>query len=190
VVHVNAGQAAQIRQTLGEVALVRARTRAALQALWFPSVLFGGLTLASAPIVFVWGGQALGWYWPFAAVIGAVLTSRFFHAREQELGLASRAGPYVVTFALLIVATMALGALGTGQVRVVGPPLAVSVGNLVFAFLARSRWLAVVAITVAVVTLALGALGHPGTEWMIALVYGSAFVTAGLVARATVERSA
>jgi hypothetical protein len=183
------GQAEQIRQTLGEVALVRARTREALNALWFPSVVFGVLTLGSAAAAFVWGGHGLGWYWPFAALLGAALTSRYFHVRERNLGLSSRAGPYVLTAGLMIVATMMLGALGTQPVRIAGPPLAVSVGTLVFAGLSRSRWLAVVAIGLAVQVLVLGALLQPADAvWTIPLVYGSTSIVAGILARATTER--
>jgi hypothetical protein len=182
------GQAEEIRQTLPDVARVRARTRSALNALWFPSVAFGGLTVASAAVAFLWGGEVLGWYWPFAAILGTALTSWFFSVRERHAGVTSRARPYLLTGGLMLVTAMTLGALGTETVRVVGPPLVVSGGCLMFAAMSRSRWLAVVALGLGGVTLALG--GMPGAVWVIPLVYGSAFVVAGILARLTVERTA
>jgi hypothetical protein len=184
-------QAEEIRQTLQDVALVRARTRSAVNALWFPSVVFGGLTIASAVVAVVWGGEALGWYWPFAAVVGTALTSWYCYLREQDLGLSRRPGPYLLTATLMLAAAMTLGALGTQTVRIIGPPLAVSAGCLVFAAMSRSRWLAALALGLAGVTLLLGGLLRwPSAVWAIPLVYGSASVLAGIVARATVERPA
>jgi hypothetical protein len=184
-------QAEQISQTLRAVELVRARTRSAVNALWFPSIVFGGLTMASAVVAFLWGGEALGWYWPPAALLGAGVTSWFFHVRERDMGLSSRATPYLITAALMLVAAMGFGAFGTQAVQVVGPPLVVSAGCLVFAGLSRSRWLAAVAVGLAAVALVLGwLLRLPSAVWVVPLVYGSAFVIAGIRARATVERPA
>jgi hypothetical protein len=182
-------QVEEIRQTLGEVAAVRARARAELSGLWFPSVLFGGLTVTSAAVAYLWGGRALGWYWPIVAVLGSLLTFRFYRRRERDLGLSSRAAPYVVTAGLMLLATMALAVFGTAGVRVAGPPLAVSIGYLVFAALSRTRWLVGLALGLAAVTLGLAwLLPLRDAVWLIPLVYGSTFVIAGVGARAAEER--
>lgn len=184
-------RAEQVRQTLDTVEHIRAQTRADLGGLWYPTIVFGWLTVASVPPEIVWGDPASGWYWPFATVLGTALTIRFFAHREHTLGVGGRGWPFLLTAAAIALTAATLGALGTGVTGEIGPLLAVSTGQLVFAGLARSRALALLGAGTAAAALALGGLLRlPEAVWLLPLLYGVATVATGQTIRPTGGRPA
>jgi hypothetical protein len=181
-------QVEQLRQTLEAVVHIRRRTRSAIGGLWYPTVVFGGFILASAPLAFVWGDAAFAWYWPFAAALGIALTVRYFHRREQALGVGSRGWPFLLTGVAISAACAFLGAggQGMGAVGAVGPYLVVSAGNLVFAGLGRSRTLALLGLGTGAAALMLSGLLDPtDVIWLLPLLYGAVTVAAGTMIRRT-----
>ena len=176
--------------TLQAIERVRAETRANLRTFWFPLLVFGSLTLASAAAIVLAGPAAVGVYWSVAAPLGVVVTFRYYHRREQGLGLEARPAPYVATAIGMMVGCFLAGALGDQLVSSVtamlGPNLLVSAGYLVFAYLDRSLPLAGVAIVLAGTALALQATGLDAEQVGVALAlgYGGASVGLGLAYRA------
>lgn len=170
-------------ETLAELGRLRRRTRGTLRSVWFPLVLFGGLTILSAPLYAI-GGAALGVFWLVAAPAGIVATSMHFRRRELRLGLEGPAAPYVLTGVAMAVAAWLTGALGGGgDVSTYGPPLAIAAGTLVFAALDRSVQLAAVAAALFAVAgaVALAGVGSPGP--VLAVSFGAGYLIAGLIFR-------
>jgi hypothetical protein len=169
--------------TIQEVGRVQRRTRASLDGLWFPLVLFGVLTILSAGVVAVLDEAALALYWLVAGIGGGAACAWHAWRQEQSTGVGRSGTPYAVTAGLLIVGALGMGALGSGDLQIAGPPLAISLAYLVFAYLERSVALAVTAIALGVlaVTLTLSDVAQP-TLWL-AVGYGTAFLAFGLVAR-------
>lgn len=174
---------------LHDVERLRQRTRSHLQAIWFPLVVFGGLSMMSAAVAWRFGGPSLGVFWLAAAPAGSVVTAVFYRRREHRIGLEAPPAPYVVAAIGIILGAFLTGglggALGAAAVSAIGPPLCVSAGYLVFARLARSRGLAVVAGVLAVLTLTLAAahVKPDRAAWVLALTYGTVFGLTGLVYR-------
>lgn len=167
---------------LGEVERVRRRTRAEIGALWFPLVVFGALSLFSAPLNEV----ELAIYWAVAAPIGVVLVSFFYYRRERSLGVESRLLPTAVAIGVIIVGTAVTGSLGGilgfEMVSAVGPSLAVSAGLLMFARIEHSPPLAGVALGMAALAVALAAMGAAPdmVASLLAATGGAAAVLLGL----------
>lgn len=170
-------------ETLAELRRLRRRTRGTLRSVWFPLVLFGALSIVSAPFYAI-GGAAVGVFWLLAAPAGIVVTSRYFHRRERRLGLEGAAAPYVATGIAMALAAWLTGALGGGgDVSTYGPPLAIAAGTLVFAALDRSAQLAAVAAALLAVAgaVALAGLDSPGP--LLAVSFGAGYLIAGLLFR-------
>ena len=180
----------EARDLLDEIERRRRRTRADLGGLWFPLVLFGGITLVSAVVAWGFGPERLGLFWLVTGPAAAVVTSMYYWRHELRVGVESHATPYVMTGAGILAGCFFLGwlgdALGAHTLSSVGPALVVSAGYVVFARLQRAVGLAVVALGLAVVAAALPATGvEPGRAAVIlALAYGSVFVATGLAYRA------
>jgi hypothetical protein len=126
---------------LGEMKALRRRVRAARHAYWFPLVLFGLLTLASAPFYISPGYQAagvvatqgapplpilggapdatvqryLGYYWLAALLAGLLLTLLWYRRNARRVGLQTPARGSVITVAVLTVLALAIPPLS--QVR-------------------------------------------------------------------------
>jgi hypothetical protein len=173
------------RRLLADVDRVRAKTRADLESLWFPLVLFRLLSAVSAAVALRWGGTALGVYWTVAGPTGGLATAAFYFRREQSRGLrGAPAWPYWATALALFAVATATGSSPAPLVHNYGPYLAVCVAYLVFASLGRSRGLGLVTLALAVITLGLAVLGQAPVVWLLPLLYGAAFVGTGLVLRA------
>lgn len=175
---------------LQDVEQLRQRTRSHLHAIWFPLVVFGGLSMLSAAVAWRFGGAALGVFWLGAAPAGSLITGAFYRRRERRIGLEAPPAPYVIAAAGIILGAFVTGgvggAFGAASVSAIGPPLCVSAGYLVFARLARSPGLAVVAAALAALDLTLAAarMQPNRAAWVLALAYGVVFVLTGLTYRA------
>jgi hypothetical protein len=117
-------------ELLGELRLLRRRTRVTRHAYWFPLVLFGVLICASAPFYLQPGGPAgsgqaaavtgpsmpllgglsgflvsryLGYYWLTALFAGLLLTLLWYRRHARQVGLATPARGYIITSAVLTV---------------------------------------------------------------------------------------
>jgi len=168
---------------LHHVESLRSQTRNLLQAFWFPLVVFGALTLASAPVQWVWPGAAVGVYWAVAGLLGGTAVGLYYRSRELRLGLTTSPTPYVLTAVGLLLGAFLLPAVTTGDLQEVVSTFAVAGGYLVFARIDRSRVLAVVAavlLAVPVLVLVSG-VDHPGA--VNAGVVGAITLGVGLVSR-------
>lgn len=123
-----AGQA----DVLGEMTALRRRARAARHAYWFPLVLFGLLTCASAPFYIlpsnlsgsttqsgpdlpILGGSPgflvqryLGYYWLAALLAGLLLTLLWYRRSARRVGLQTPARGYLITVAVLTALALAI----------------------------------------------------------------------------------
>ena len=126
---------------LGEMRALRRRVRTARHAYWFPLVLFGVLTSASAPFYVLPGHPAgggaiarsaaplpvlggfpgatvrggLGYYWLAALLAGLLLTLLWYRRNARRVGLQTPARASVVTVAVLTVLALVIPLLS--QVR-------------------------------------------------------------------------
>jgi hypothetical protein len=159
------------------------RTQSLLRSFWFPLVVFGTLTLLSAPVAAIGEGAVVAVYWAVAGVGGGALVGWYYHAREERLGVSRSGVPYIATAVVLLVAAFLLPAVTSGRLQEVVSAFAVGGAYLVFAWLDRSVVLAALAVTVAVVpAVALASsLEHPGP--VAAAVTGLAVLLTGLAAR-------
>ncbi|HVF14555.1 MAG TPA: hypothetical protein VM942_08145 [Acidimicrobiales bacterium] len=149
---------------LQHVESVRHQTRSLLQAFWFPLVVFGALTLASALVQWVWAGPVVGLYWAVAGVLGGLVVGLYYRSRELRLGLTTSATPYMLTAVGLMAGAFLLPAITSGDLQQVSSTFAVAAGYLVFAGLDRSRTLAGLAVVMVIVPILVLASGvdHPG----------------------------
>lgn len=175
--------------TLSHVDMLRRKTRNQLQDMWFPLALFGALTLTSIPVFLSYGGPMLAIYWVITGILGGAAVSGYYHRREQQLGLVSPAGPYLLTGSAIVVGCMITGALGGAMglpaLSTFGPGLIVAAGQGVFAWLERSRRLAAISFALgaaAVIVWALQLGDHAG-QVVLSATYGTVLVLAGLVYR-------
>jgi hypothetical protein len=174
-------------RTLAGVRAARDATRGRLSAFWYPLIVFGALTMLSAPTFAIWDGAGVALFWLVAAPLGTFLTIRHQRAEMLATGAVRVERPYIVTGCALIAACFILGGVGgaTGQEDIAnfGPPLAISTAYLMFAWLERNVRLAVLAVALAALAIfALAAdAGHPAQS--LALGYGGSFVLLGLSER-------
>ncbi len=176
-------------ETLERVEDVRRRARSDLRAFWFPLVVFGSITLVSAPVVADAGGDALGLYWPVTGSAGGVLTGCYYGRREHQLGLMATPTAYIATAVAILVGATLAGVLGSrwgaGLAGAVVPSMVVAAGYLVFARLERSTTLAglsAVMLALAVGVAFSGMDSEPATI-VLALTSGAASLLTGLAHR-------
>lgn len=192
----NTKSPAQAGALLDEVARVRHATRTTLSGLWFPLVLFGGLSCVSAAVSWRFGGASLGVYWAVAAPLGAALTGLFYHRQERRVGLEMPPGGWIAGVVVILVGAFATGALGGALgaevVSAAGPPLFVSLGYLIFARISRSAPLAIIAAGLAALTLAVTVSGVSAdtVASVLAAAYGVVFLTTGVLLQRQRPRSA
>lgn len=171
---------------LAETRSIRTQTRSTMHAMWFPLVLFGVLTLASAGVSWRNGAEALGLFWLVAGPIGTVITFLFYWRWENRIGLDAPRFP-----SLFAVAVIVIGCFGTGvaggildapRLATAGPPLAISIGYLLFAWMGRSVALGVTALALAVldVGLLVAGVGVNTLATALSASYGTAFLGIGL----------
>lgn len=176
-------------ETLREVERLRHRTRTGLGAFWFPLVVFGALSLASAAVVSLDDGEALGVYWAIAGPLGAIATGVYYYRRERTVGVERPAAPYLVTAAGIIVGSFVVAGLastlGSDAGAAATPSIVVSAGYLAFAWLERSPSLAAIAAALAALAIVLwaGRLGADSVATALALAYGATWVVTGAVYR-------
>jgi hypothetical protein len=154
--------------------------------MWFPLLLFGGLSLLSIPVVLGYGVGWNGLYWGVAGPVGGVLTALFYALSGRWIGLEVPGRPYVVATCVIVAGAVTAGVVGgiAGRpvVSVAGPPLAVCAGLLLIARLARSAslaWLAGIVAVIDVGLLVAGAGAKPSAV-LLALAYGLPAVIFGL----------
>lgn len=169
--------------TLRHLEDLSGQTRALLRSFWFPLVLFGVLTLLSAPVALVGEGVEVAVYWAVAGTAGGAAVGWYYHHREERLGLSRSGVPYIATGVALLVAAFALPAMTSGRLQEVVSAFAVAGAYLIFAWLDRSAVLAVLSAALVVVpAVALASsLEHPGP--VVAVVTGLAILVTGIVAR-------
>jgi hypothetical protein len=181
-------------EILAQVNRLRAQTSSFLRSFWFPLVLFGTLSIVSAPIPLLWGGPALGVFWAIAGPMGALVVGRYFRNRELATGLEGRQAPYIATVAFIVIGSLLAGAipgaLGAERIAAVGPNLVVAAGLLAFAWLDRSRALAAFSVGLGglAVWLWTSPLEPEVAAGILGITSGVVFVTVGVVYRA-VERA-
>jgi hypothetical protein len=154
--------------------------------MWFPLLLFGGLSLLSIPVVLGYGVGWSGLYWGVAGPVGGVLTALFYALSGRRIGLEVPGRPYVVATCVIVAGAVTAGVVGGiagwPVVSVAGPPLAVCAGLLLIARLARSAslaWLAGIVAVIDVGLLVAGAGAKPSAV-LLALAYGLPAVIFGL----------
>ncbi|MEA2826478.1 MAG: hypothetical protein QOG43_917 [Actinomycetota bacterium] len=168
---------------LRHVESVRSQTRSLLRAFWFPLVVFGAITLASALVQWAWPGAAVGLFWALAGPVGGVTVGRFYQSRQLRLGLSRPARPYILTAIGIFVGAFALPILTHGDLQEVVSTFAVAAGYLAFAWLERTGWLVLLALLMAAIPLVVLAAGvdHPGA--VTAAATGAALVATGVLSR-------
>ncbi|MDX6691337.1 MAG: hypothetical protein QOG15_2794 [Solirubrobacteraceae bacterium] len=174
-------------RTLASVRAARDATRGQLASFWYPLVVFGVLTMLSAPTFQIWDGGGVALFWLIAAPVGTFLTIRHQRAEMLATGAVRCERSYSITACVLIAACFGLGVVGgvTGHDDIArfGPPLAISAAYLVFARLERNLRLAALASALAALTIfaAIADVGHASQA--LALGYGGSFVLLGLSER-------
>lgn len=181
--NIHASSPQDAADVLRHVESVRRQARRQLDHFWFPLVVFGALTLASAPVQWLWSGPTVAVFWAVAGPLGGALVGWYYRSRELRLGIGHSATPYVLTAVGILLGAFILPALTTGDLQEVVSVFAVAAGYLVFAWLDRSVTLASLAVllaAVAVVVLVLG-VAHPGA--VTAAVAGTAVLASGVASR-------
>lgn len=168
---------------LQHVESVRRQTRSLLHAFWFPLVVFGALTMASALVQWLWAGPAVGIYWAVAGLTGGVAVGLYYRSRELRVGLSTPPAPYILTAIGIMAGAFVLPAVTSGDLQQVVSTFAVAAGYLVFAWLDRSRTLAGLAAVMVVVPVLVLVSGvdHPGA--VNAAAVGAVTLAAGLASR-------
>lgn len=171
-------------ETLRSVETARHETRNTLRAYWFPLVLFGVLSVVSAPLIAVFGGTVLAVYWPVVGVLGGIATARHYYRREHALGLEGHAVGHVLTAAGVVVGASVVGftagSSGNEMAAAVGPMMVVAVGYAMFAWLNRSIALGLLAAGLAVVAVWLWGAGATPDTAAIVLAVAFGVATGGL----------
>jgi hypothetical protein len=171
---------------LADTRSIRERTRITMHAVWFPCLLFGALALLGSAASRRYGGAALGAFWLVAAPVGIVATSLYYRRREHRVGLEGPVLPTLVGVAVIVIGCFATGfgggALGAPTLSAAGPPLAISAGYLIFAWIYRSAVVAVMALALAGLDVRLILAGAtPDTvATVMSAAFGLAFVGIGV----------
>ncbi len=168
---------------LRQVEAVERRTRSLMQAFWFPLVVFGALTLASAPVQWATSGAAIAVFWALAGPLGGAAVGWYYRSRELRVGLTVSPTPYIITAVGILAGTFALPMFTTGDLQEVVSVFAVAAGYLVFAVLDRSRVLAGLAAFIAAVPVLVLQSGTDEPGAITAAVIGAVVLATGLVSR-------
>lgn len=169
---------------LEEVAELRGRTRRRVRSSGFPCIVFGLLTLLSAPVGLRWGGPGTSTYWLVAAPLGILTIALWSDRRERRSGVAGPVAPYAVTALCIVAAALAVGSLGSTALQVAGPPLVVSLGYIWLARIDHEPLLAAVAVGLAGMVVGVVVLRPPDAAVLLAVSYGVVFTATGLLLRA------
>ncbi|MEA3502751.1 MAG: hypothetical protein U9R47_08255 [Actinomycetota bacterium] len=158
----------------------RRRTRDALDGAWFPMLLFGTVTLASAAVAWRYGGESLAVFWAVAGPAGAVATGVFYGLRAKRTGVARSPLPYLGVVAVLLVGAFVLPAITTGTLREVISAIWVGACYVAFGRLDRSWSTAMAGGAVVGLILVLLALDPSHLASWAAVVSGTLFLGTGL----------
>lgn len=162
-------------ELLSDLARLRRQARTARHAYWFPLVLFGLLTCASAPFYVssamqpspgvaviraaapptLLGGEMggrnglfLAWYWAFALIVGYLLTWAWYRRHQRRAGVQTPARAFAVT-GIVLAALAFLGPLLVADLSFPYGPVGLPIGDLwvrgTFAFLIAAAGLWVLA---------------------------------------------
>lgn len=186
-------------ELLSDLGQLRRRTRAARHAYWFPLVLFGLLTCASAPLyvsaasyasprvailtvqappTLLGGLQAghnavyLGWYWVIALVTGYLATLLWYRRHGRRAGVETQARGFVIT-GITLACLAFLGPLLAAQLPFGPWPGGLPAGDLwirgTFAFLIAAVGLWVLAWAERSMALAVIALAYTASALLASL---------------------
>lgn len=170
---------------LSNVESTQASVQRQVGNMFVPLILFGAVTLLSAPVVWVAGAESLFWFWLIAAPAAGLLNGAIERRRESHAGFRTNPLPSIAIAVLLVISCFAAAAWGVASghdvVVAAGPALAIALGYLAFALLYRSRLLALVAVGLALSTLMLAATISDLRLLMtvLAVLYGSSFMATG-----------
>lgn len=146
------------------------------QGFWFPLVVFGGLTILSAPLA---GTADMGTFWAFAGPAGAIGTAVWYGRRD--VGVQLPAVPYVVVAAAIIAGAFVGAGLGPDRIRDALPYFCVAAGYVLFAGIERSGVVLSFALLTASVAGAF-AIGDAADSYALPLLVGSLGVAIGMTA--------
>ncbi len=136
----------QAEELLAAAEGARRQARSSLASHWFPMILFGALSLASVFVLEFWSWVAMAALWVVGAPLGSIATSLWYARRYQQVGVRSKAWPYVGVAMALIVGCIAFGWAGEGgPLSYAGPLFLIGLAYLFFARLYRSWAVAVLA---------------------------------------------
>lgn len=173
----------EVARTLEEIGALRRDTRRALQAFWFPLLLFGTLTLVSSPLFAIADGSGVGLFWAVAGPAGGIATGVYYARRQHRLGLCRPASPYLAVAAGIVVGAFGLPLLVSGDLEAVVSNLAVAAGYLGFALIERDARIAAIAAVLGAVPLVMLAVAPGSAGLVTALVTGSVLVASGVAFR-------
>lgn len=167
---------------LNEVERVRGTTRQSLNPGWLPYLVFGALTLLSAPFTQIGSGGSEGIYWLVAGPLGLAIAWRYYRAHELRVGLIDRQ-EYLLAgiVAAMVVGAILVGWFASDRISEVGWMFPIGAGLLAVGVLESSRPDAGVGIGMLVVAGLLVAL-EPAQPDTWAAVLGGAILLAGAVA--------
>lgn len=168
---------------LQQVESLRRQASTVLRAFWFPLVVFGTLTLASAPVQWAWRGPAIAAYWAVAGPLGGLAIGLYYRARELRVGLSRSATPYVLTAVGILAGAFLLPGFTSGDLQEVVSTFAVAAGYLVLAWFDRSRILALLGVMMGAVPalVLMSGVDRPGA--VNAAVVGTITLLTGVASR-------
>jgi hypothetical protein len=171
--------------TLSEVERVRGETRERLDPGWVPYLVFGVLTMLSAPFTQIGEGGAEGIFWLVAGPVGLAITWLFYRRHELQVGLMDRQ-EYLLAG---IVAAMVLGAILVGwdapeEFSEAGWMFPIGAGLVAIGALESSAVDAGIGMALLVAAAALQALDPAQPAAWAAVLGGAILLAGGLVLRA------
>jgi hypothetical protein len=177
--------------TLTEIERVRARTRASLNSIWYPLVLFGAASLGAAAVAAL-DVKWIGVYWLLAYGACFLAVRRYAVARAGRIGVGEldpRGVRLWLAFPLvLIVAGTIAGTVGGVRGLVVANAVVVGAWYLLVARWVGSTLMAVLGIAVIAVTAVLAAVVDPDRLIAVAnLAIGAVLLAGGLYAHSRDE---
>jgi hypothetical protein len=177
-------------EALGEIALLRGRTRGSLGMPWFPLTCFGAVTMLSAPLVAAAGTIALIPVWLAGGTAGMLLTRRYYRRRGQRLGVTGLGWRLGVAAVAMIVAGLAAGVVGGmagGQAAgLLAPVMMVVAGYLALGWLQHNLMPSLAIVPAAVLAAVL--ILHHLAPWAVELAFGAAMAAAGVGLRSIEAR--
>ena len=169
---------------LSQVEGVQRKTREDANPVWFPLILFGILSLASAPFGFIEDGKGLGFFWIIAGPAGSALTGWYMTRHDRRLGLHKPGWAQLITAAALIITAFAVVDEGIGHdsevLTATGPFFVVAAAYAVFAWLSRSALVARLSATMLLIAIVLSLWLPNGAEVIGSALLGVATLASGV----------